>query len=276
VPELPEVETIARDLRPRLVGATLSGIRVHKSDVLRGVTRAAFRRALEGRSVASVGRRAKHLVILLDDGNRLVIQPRMTGSMTVERHDGTDPYAVIEADLSTGGRLRYRDVRRLGAVHLLTPEAWSRYTARIGPEPLERSFTPERLAEALAGGGGRLAVKKALMDQRRLAGVGNIYANEALWRARLDPSRSARTIGPAEVRRLHRALVAILRSAIRRRGTTVRDYRTGTGEAGGFQERLDVYGRAGQGCRRCGPRHRIALTHAIDQRATYFCPGCQH
>ncbi|HVO34018.1 MAG TPA: bifunctional DNA-formamidopyrimidine glycosylase/DNA-(apurinic or apyrimidinic site) lyase [Gemmatimonadales bacterium] len=274
MPELPEVETIARDVRPHLVGATLSRVRLFKSDVLRGIRPRAFLRSLEGRSVKAVTRRAKHLVILLGDGNRLIIQPRMTGSLTVERGLGSDPYAVIEADLSTGGRLRYRDVRRLGAVHLLGPDAWKRYTGRIGPEPLERSFTPARLAGALAGG--VLAVKKALMDQRRLAGVGNIYANEALWRARVDPSRSARTITPVEVRRLHQVLVAILRSAIRRRGTTVRDYRTGTGEAGEFQERLDVYGRAGQGCRRCGPRRRIALTHAIDGRATYFCPGCQH
>jgi formamidopyrimidine-DNA glycosylase len=274
VPELPEVETIARDVRPLLVGATLRRVQVFKSDVLRGVARPAFRRSLEGRAIEGVTRRAKHLVILLDDGSRLVIQPRMTGSLTVVRRGDTDPYAVIEADLSTGGRLRYRDVRRLGAVHLLSPAAWERYTARIGPEPLERSFTAARLADALSGGA--LAVKKALMDQRRLAGVGNIYANEALWRARLDPSRPARAIRPPEIRRLHSALVALLRSAIRRRGTTVRDYRTGTGEAGGFQERLDVYGRAGRGCRRCGPRHRIALTHAIDGRATYFCPGCQH
>jgi len=274
VPELPEVETIARDVRPFLVGATLTRVRLFKSDVLRGVGRAAFLRALEGRAVEAVDRRAKHLVILLDDGNRLIIQPRMTGSLTVERDEETDPYAVIEADLSTGGRLRYRDVRRLGAVHLLGVTAWERYTAKIGPEPLEKGFTPARLAAALAGGS--LAVKKAVMDQRRLAGVGNIYANEALWRAELDPSRPARSLTPAEIRRLHRAIVAILRTAIRRRGTTVRDYRTGTGEAGEFQERLDVYGRAGQGCRRCGPRRRIALTHAIDQRATYFCPGCQH
>jgi len=274
VPELPEVETIARDVRPSLVGATILRVRLFKSDVLRGISSPAFRRALQGRSVTSVTRRAKHLVILLDDGVRLVIQPRMTGSLTVTRRDDTDPYAVIEADLSRGGRLRYRDVRRLGAVHVLAPAAWKRYDARIGPEPLERAFTPARLAAALAGG--TLAVKKALMDQRRLAGVGNIYANEALWRARVDPSRLARTLAPAEVRRLHAALVTILRSAIRGRGTTVRDYRTGTGEAGGFQDRLDVYGRAGLGCRRCGPKHRIALTHAIDQRATYFCPGCQH
>ena len=273
MPELPEVETIARDVRPFLVGAILTRVRLFKSDVLRGVRRAAFLRALEGRGVASVDRRAKHLVILLSDGNRLIIQPRMTGSLTVERDGASDPYAVIEADLSTGGRLRYRDVRRLGAVHLLDRAAWERYTARIGPEPLEKGFTPARFAAALAGGS--LAVKKALMDQRRLAGVGNIYANEALWRAGIDPSRPARSITPAEIRRLHRAIIAILRSAIRHHGTTVRDYRTGTGAAGEFQERLDVYGRAGEGCRRCGPRRRIALTHAIDQRATYFCPGCQ-
>lgn len=273
MPELPEVETIARDVRPHLVGATLLKIQVRKTDILRGVSGAAFRRSLEGRRVESVSRRAKHLVILLDDGCRVVIQPRMTGSLVVANGSGADPYVVIEASLSTGRRLLYRDVRRLGAVHLLAPGAWKSYTARIGPEPLDPSFTPARLAEALAGGA--LAVKKALMDQRRLAGVGNIYANEALWRSRLDPSRQARSIGAGEIRRLHRALVTILARAIRSRGTTVRDYRTGTGEPGAFQARLDVYGRAGQGCRRCGARRRIALTHAIDGRATYFCPGCQ-
>jgi formamidopyrimidine-DNA glycosylase len=275
VPELPEVETIARDIRPLLEGVRVRSVRVLKPDVLRGVGRPAFERALAGRAVKSVGRRAKHLVVLLDDGRRLVIQPRMTGSVLVTRPARTrDPYAAIEARLSSGRLLTYRDVRRLGAVHLLTPEAWARYTGRIGPEPLEPAFTPGRLGEALAGG--RLAVKKALMDQRRLAGVGNIYANEALWRARVDPSRAARTITPDEARRLHRALRVLLRRAIRRRGTTVRDYRTGTGEAGAYQSRLEVYGRAGMPCRRCGPTHRIALTHAIDARATYFCPGCQH
>lgn len=275
MPELPEVETIARDVRPLLEGAAFRSARVLKPDVLRGVTRPAFERALRGRVVRTVRRRAKHLVIALDDGRRLVIQPRMTGSLLVtgggRRHD---PYAAIEATLSTGGLLTYRDVRRLGAVHLLTPKAWERYTARLGPEPLEPDFTVPRLAAALAGG--KLAVKKALMDQRRLAGVGNIYANEALWRARLDPSRAARTLTTAELRRLHRALRALLSGAIRRRGTTVRDYRTGTGEPGRFQSRLDVYGRAGEPCRRCGPSHRVTLTHAIDARATYFCPGCQH
>ncbi len=277
MPELPEVETIANDIRPGLVGSTLESVRVLRADVLRGVTARRFERALRGRRVAAVGRRAKHVVIELDDEHRVVIQPRMTGSLHVSAANGaSDRYVVIAADLSTGRRLVFRDVRRLGAVHLLTPAAWRRYTERLGPEPLERGFTAPRLLAALAGRGGRggrLAVKKALMDQRRIAGVGNIYANEALWSAGLDPSRPAGTITSAEARRLLRALVAVLRRSIRGRGTTVRDYRTGTGEAGTFQSRLKVYGRAGRPCRRCG--RRLVLTHAVDARATYFCPGCQ-
>lgn len=272
MPELPEVETIARDVRPFLVGAALQRVRVLKPDVLRGIGGRAFERALAGRRVTEVGRRAKHIVIVLDDGHRVVIQPRMTGSLLVLPGGApTDRYVAIDARISTGRRLAYRDVRRLGAVHLLTAAAWGRYTARIGPEPLERGFTAERLAARLAGG--RLAVKKALMDQRRLAGVGNIYANEALWGAGIDPSRAAASLTATEVRRLHRCVVTVLRRSIRRRGTTVRDYRTGTGEAGEFQSRLAVYGRAGRPCRRCG--RRIVLTHAVDARATYFCPGCQ-
>ncbi|OYV71941.1 MAG: DNA-formamidopyrimidine glycosylase [Gemmatimonadetes bacterium 21-71-4] len=272
MPELPEVETIARDLRPRLVGAAIVRFRVFKPEILRGIGGRALAHALAGRRIAAVFRRAKHLVIVLDDGRRLVIQPRMTGSLRVLKgKEAPDRYVALAARLSTGGLLAYRDVRRLGTVQLLTPSAWERYSARLGPEPLAPGFTAARLSAALAGG--RLAVKKALMDQRRLAGVGNIYANEALWDAGIDPSRPAGAVEAAAARRLHRALRAVLRRSIRGRGTTVRDYRTGTGEAGTFQSRLNVYGRARKPCRRCG--RRIVLTHAVDARATYFCPGCQ-
>ena len=271
MPELPEVETIARDLRPGLTGARFSDVRIHRPDVLRGASASALVRALRGRRVAEVGRRAKHLVILLDDGARLVIQPRMTGSLYITAKGGRDPYGVLDVGLGAGGRLVFRDVRRLGTVQLLRPERWATYSARIGPEPLEKGFTADTLGRALHSG--RLAVKKALMDQRRLAGVGNIYANEALWLARIDPSRPAHGLTRADVVRLHRAVVGVLRRAVAGRGTTVRDYRTGTGEPGTFQGRLAVYGRAGEPCLACG-RH-IALTHAIDARATYFCPWCQ-
>ena len=271
MPELPEVETIARDLRPGLTGARFSGVRVPRPDVLRGTTPPALVRALRGRRVAEVGRRAKHLVILLDDGARLVIHPRMTGSLYITTKKARDPYGVFDVGLGVRGRLVFRDVRRLGTVQLLRPSRWATYSARIGPEPLEKGFTADVLGRALLSG--RLAVKKALMDQRRLAGVGNIYANEALWLARIDPSRPAHGLTRAEVVRLHRAVVGVLRRAVAGRGTTVRDYRTGTGEPGTFQGRLAVYGRAGEPCLACG--HHLALTHAIDARATYFCAWCQ-
>ena len=275
MPELPEVETIARDIRPHLAGRRILRARVFKPDILRGIRRPAFERALAGRFVSSVGRRAKHLVILLDDDRRLVVQPRMTGSMTAAvRGEGREvrtPYACLTLDLDDGARVTYRDVRRLGAVYLLTPAQWKRYEAAIGPEPLDAAFTAERLAAIL--GRAKVAVKKAIMDQRRLAGVGNIYASEACWIARIDPSRSAHRLTADEVGRLHAAIVDVLGRAVAGRGTTVRDYRTGTGEPGTYQGRLAVYDRAGEPCLRCGTR--IALTHSLDGRSTYFCHRCQ-
>lgn len=272
MPELPEVETIARDLRAHLVGARILAARVIKPDILRRIGRTGFERGLAGRRIEAVGRRAKHLVVALEGGRRLVVQPRMTGAFLVDARAVRDPYTAFELRLDTGKRLRYRDVRRLGAVFLLTPRQWADYDRAIGPEPLAPDFTAEHFAEAL--GRGSLAVKKALMDQRRLAGVGNIYANEALWLAGIDPSRGVARLTRFELDRLHAAVLDVLARAIEGRGTTIRDYRTGTGEPGGFQGRLTVYGREREACLRCG--RRIVLTHALDARATYFCPGCQH
>lgn len=272
MPELPEVETITQDIRPYVEGRRIVRVKVLKPDILRRIPRSTFMRRLTGRRVRSVSRRAKHVVLTLDSGDRLVVQPGMTGSLSIANGTApTDPYVTIFFALDSGKRLLHRDVRRIGAVYLHAPAAWAAYDRALGPEPLDRAFTPERLALALANG--RLAVKKAVMDQRRLAGVGNIYANEALWLARIDPSRQAAALSLSEVRRLHGAIIRILRRAIEGRGTTVRDYRTGTGQAGTFQARLAVYGRAGRACPRCG--RRIVLTHVIDARATYFCPGCQ-
>jgi len=274
VPELPEVETIVRELRPRLRGRVIQAAHLTKSDVLRHIGPAALRRALEGRRIVSVTRRAKHVVIRLDSGRRLVIQPRMTGTLIAHRAEPAAEkrrYAVLTLRLDDGTHLVYRDVRRLGTVTVLDDRAWRAYTARAGPEPLSASFTSAVFGKRLAGS--RQAIKKAIMDQRRIAGIGNIYANEALFRARIDPSRRADRLTTTEIGRLYRAVRAVLGDAVASRGTTVRDYRTGTGQRGRFQRRLRVYGRGGAPCVRCG--RRLITTHAIDGRSTTFCVTCQ-
>jgi formamidopyrimidine-DNA glycosylase len=273
MPELPEVETIVRDIRPALLGRTLGRVSLSHDDILRGVSRRRLLRDLPGSTVQSVFRRAKHAV--LDFGERrLVVQPGMTGSLIVyDRPLEPDQarYAVLRARLDDGRELVYRDVRRIGKLLLLDSKSWRRYTGAIGPEPLDPDFTPERLGAAL--GKSRQAIKKVIMDQGHLAGVGNIYANEALFAAGIDPSKAARRLTPDDHRRLHREIQRILRAAIDSNGTTVRDYRTGTGEPGNFQLELLVYEREGEPCRRCGTR--LAGTHAIDGRITVFCHRCQ-
>ena len=274
MPELPEVETIVRELAPRLEGRRLLDPRLHKPDVLRQVTRARLLRTITRNRIARVSRRAKHVVFLFASGHRLVIQPRMTGTLMV--HDGRLPaarrrYAVLEARIEGGGKLVYSDVRRLGTIRLLDEAGWRSYTARIGPEPLTSDFDANLLRERLRGT--RQAVKKALMDQRRLAGVGNIYANEALFRAGIDPSRPANRLTTVQLQALCSGVRSVLRDAIAHQGTTFRDYRTGTGDEGGFQDLLQVYGRGGQPCVLCGAT--LVTTHAIDGRATTFCFRCQ-
>jgi formamidopyrimidine-DNA glycosylase len=297
VPELPEVETIVRDLAPLLAGRTLHHPQLHKSDVLRRVSRRRLLQTLDGNRLEQLTRRAKHLVFLLASGHRMVIQLRMTGSLLVHRRPlqaAERRYAVLEVELGgrsarggrsgrsgrsgrggrTGGdgeRLVFRDVRRLGTIHLLDERAWCAYTGRIGREPLDADFDLARFRTALDGT--TQAIKKVLMDQRRLAGVGNIYANEALFLAGVDPSRPANRLDDDATARLFDAVRGVLAAAVGARGTTVRDYRTGTGQSGGYQAALNVYDRAGEPCVRCGTQ--LATTHAIDGRQTTFCWRCQ-
>jgi formamidopyrimidine-DNA glycosylase len=274
VPELPEVETIVRDLEPQLRGRKLANPRLLKSDVLRKVSRQRLLRSLRGKRFVAVSRRAKHAVFLLDSGLRMVIQPRMTGVLTVYRRrlkQQDRRYAVLLINIGEGATFAYHDVRRLGTIWLLDERQWSAYTAGIGPEPLDVSFDLEQFATQI--GGSHQAIKKVLMDQRRIAGIGNIYANEALFRAKIDPSRPADSLTPAEMGRIHNEARAVLSEAIAASGTTFRDYRTGTGEAGSFQFLLQAYGRGGDPCVHCGTR--LTTTHAIDGRATTFCWRCQ-
>lgn len=274
MPELPEVETIVREVAPFLEGSRIAHAELKKTDVLREVSKQRLISTLRGNTIEQVYRRAKHVVFRLGSGHRMIIQPRMTGSVIVyDRKLRRDElkYAVLICTLSDGRKFVYRDVRRLGTIWLLDEAGWVTYTGRIGPEPLEDTFTPFVFADRLKGT--RTAVKKAIMDQRRLAGVGNIYANEALFDARLNPAKSTHKLSLEEFARLHAAIVDVLHRALASSGTTLRDYRTGTGEEGRFQFELRVYGRGGERCVSCG--RKLVMTHEIDKRQTTYCKKCQ-
>lgn len=272
MPELPETETLARDLDRVVRGLTIHDVRVTRSDVLRGTKPSALRRRLKGSRIQRVWRRAKSVVFDLSEGNRLVVQPRFTGGLLVRNtgQDLADPYTVLSFDLGSSV-LDYRDVRRLGTVTLLNEADFARFNGRLGIEPLDADFTSDRLSGFLRTS--KQAVKKLIMDQHRIAGVGNIYANEALWLARLDPSRAGRNVGGDAVAKLRDAVVKVLEAAVAARGTTFRDFRDAFGERGSYSGSLAVYGRPGAPCPRCATR--LVLTRAIDGRATVFCFRCQ-
>ena len=274
MPELPETETIARDLNDAIAGATIVSVRITRPDVLREVSRRTFAQRLKGATIERSWRRAKLVVTDLSTRDRLVVQPRFTGALIVETSD-TDPsllaYTTLRLGLDDGRALHYCDVRRLGTVALMNEQRFNEYTGALGYEPLDQTFTPSQLSGVLRGSS--QPVKKVLMDQRKIAGIGNIYANEALWLAGIDPSRAANTINGDEIVRLHREIISVLERSIAARGTSFRDYRDARGERGRFAEQLQAYGRGGQPCMRCGAT--LILTHAVDGRATVICARCQ-
>ncbi|MGZ8412132.1 MAG: bifunctional DNA-formamidopyrimidine glycosylase/DNA-(apurinic or apyrimidinic site) lyase [Gemmatirosa sp.] len=279
MPELPETETIARDLDAALPGATIAAVDVPRPSVLREVDAAALAARVRRARIARVWRRAKLIVVDLDGGDRLVVQPRFTGALLLEEAPG-DGSGLPERErgfvratfrLDDGRALHYRDIRALGTVALMAPARFDAYAGALGPEPLDPAFTGAALHAALRGS--RQPVKKVLMDQRRLVGVGNIYANEALFRARVAPARPAASLSPDESARVRDALVDVLSESIARRGTSFRDYVDARGGRGTFVERLAVYGRAGAPCTRCDAP--LSATHEVDGRQTVFCAECQ-
>ncbi len=273
MPELPEVETLVRQLQQRLVGRRLVGADLSHDNVLDGVTAETLLAELPGRRIVEITRRAKH-ALLGTDTNVLAVQPGMTGSLLVYERPLSSAeahYAVLRCPLDDGATLVYRDVRRIGTLRWLDHAAWDRFAERLGPEPLDPRFTAEIFVERVSRS--RAAVKKVIMDQRVVVGVGNIYANEALFSAGIDPSRAAADVPTEQLVVLHAAIQRILTAAIASEGTSFRDYVTSTGAPGGFQFELFVYGREGEPCRHCGTR--LVATHDIDARGTVFCWRCQ-
>ena len=267
MPELPEVETIRTQLAPRLEGRTLTRIEILDPRLTRPHDLFEVAEELEGARVDAVERRGKYLVFRLESGLALLVHLRMTGSFGFA--PTTHERAVVELD--DGSRLAYRDVRRFGTWLVLEQADVEPYlSTKNGVEPLGSRFTVVWLASRLAER--RAPLKSVLLDQRVVAGLGNIYADEALWRARLNPLRQSNTLESDEVARAHRAIRAALRAGIERQGSTLRDYSTPDGTEGSMQDEFRVYGRDGEPCSRC--RTAISKTR-VGGRGTWFCPRCQ-
>lgn len=271
MPELPEVETVVRGLAPMLVGRRIVHVEQRRAD-LRAPLPARFAARLQGRRVIDVGRRAKYILISLDDNNLLVVHLGMSGRLVL----ATAPRAVpgphdhVELRTDEGAVLCFSDPRRFGLMDIISAADLERNPrfADLGPEPLSPAFTPAALAAALAGR--RTAIKAALIDQRIVAGIGNIYACEALFRAGISPRRAAGTIKNARAERLVAAIKDVLEEAIAAGGSSARDYVQASGELGWFQHRWAVYDRAGKACPGCdceGTVRRIVQ----GGRSTFYC-----
>jgi formamidopyrimidine-DNA glycosylase len=273
VPELPEVETVRSTLAPALTGRRLDRVEILDTRLVRPFEPVAVADELEGERIAAVERRGKYLILRFESGRSLLIHLRMTGSLRLAPGGSLagDPYRRAVVSLDDGSDVAYRDVRRFGTWLLLEPDELEPYLAkRLGDEPFSPAFTARRLGVRLVGR--KAPIKAAILDQRTLAGMGNIYADEALWRARIHPQRPAGGLDQDEIRRLHRAVRRALEAGIARQGATLRDYSTPDGERGRMQHEFKVYGRGGEPCDRCGTPIEKAR---VAGRGTWYCPRCQ-
>ena len=266
MPELPEVETIRVALEPLLTGREIARAEIYDYRLTLPEPPEAVAQQLAGERIARVDRRGKYLLLRFESGRVLLVHLRMTGSLRAGRLDD-DPHRRALLTLDDGSFVAYRDLRRFGTWLLLdAPDVDPYLRTRLGADPFDRRFTLARLV------GRRAPVKAAILDQRAVAGLGNIYADEALWRARIHPLRPAGELDDEELKRLKRAVRQALRVGIARQGATLRDYSAPNGEAGSMQREFKVYGRTGEPCDRCGTP--IEKTR-VGGRGTWYCPSCQ-
>jgi formamidopyrimidine-DNA glycosylase len=274
MPELPEVETMVRDLAARVVGRTISAVEAPFTGTVRYPDFPEFVQRVAGRTITRVSRRGKYAIFALDSGDALIVHRGMTGSLLLRPTDAPlEPYVRLIFRLEDGTELRFDDARKFGKAFVMResgderPLPWQ----RMGPEPLSPDFTPDYLASALSR---RSApIKSLLLNQEIVAGLGNIYVDESLYRARIHPLRRAGTLGPDEINRLYEAIRQVLDAAVRSRGTTFNSYRDIEGREGQYQSTLSVFRKTAQPCPTCGtPLERIV----VGGRGTHFCPECQN
>ncbi len=271
MPELPEVETIRRDLEPLVVGRRVEAVEVEAATLplLAGVALEALQASLVGRTVAALGRHGKYLLFELDDGRTFVVHLGMTGRLLWRRSNVPEERFQRGRIVLKGGHdLRWCDVRKFGRWRLF--EKRSDLLDRLGPEPISGDFTLGLLRAALAGR--RAPVKAILLDQRKLAGLGNIYVDEALFEARIRPDTPAGDLSPQAVRRLHASTRSVLERGIENRGASFRDYVDAQGNEGRQQMYVQVFRRTGKPCYRCGALIQRTI---VGGRSTHFCPRCQ-
>ena len=288
MPELPEVETIRRDLESELIGLKLTRVDFIWPGSLKGMAPENFKKSVIGKEIVAVERRAKNLAIKLSDNNYLLMHMKMTGHLLIESankqlnptgswqaKDGplADPlnqFIRVVFWLNNGKIMAFSDLRKFGYIRLIGEEELSNIYAEYGPEPFSKAFSPDYLQTLFAKK--KQAIKKVLMDQANVAGIGNIYADEILWAAKINPETPANTLTSGQFDSIYKFTREILKKAIELRGTSSSDYRDTKGEKGRYEARLNAYRRTGLPCKRCQtPIERITL----GGRGTHFCPNCQ-
>jgi formamidopyrimidine-DNA glycosylase len=272
MPELPEVETVARSLRPYLEGNVIQDFEARWPKVVENATTRAFRAAIKGARIQAVERRAKYMILRTDRG-RVLIHLRMTGRLYPQRTKPASSEKHVSALflLKKGEYLVFHDTRKFGRVFYYPDEAsWEKFTTRFGPEPLERGFTPEWLVDSLKKR--KRIMKPLLLDQEFIAGLGNIYVDESLWMAGIHPLTRSDRVPRAKIVALHQAIKDVLRESIRANGTTFSDFKFLGGKKGGYTDSLKVFQRQGEVCPRC---ERKIEKMKVAQRGTHVCRKCQ-
>lgn len=267
MPELPEVETIKNGLVPHITGLQFTGVKIYDARPIQKLKVEEFCNRLIGKTVEKLDRRGKYMIFRLSGGDNMVVHLRMTGALLWEPcHE--EPFKRVEFSLSGDKRLVFSDIRRFGSVYLTHHP--DKIVGKLGVEPLSHEFTPFLLGELLQSR--RAPIKSVLLNQFLIAGIGNMYADEALYTAKIHPQRPASSLTRHEVTALHRAIKTVLKQGIQNKGASIRNYRCADGETGHAQEEFNVAHRGGKLCPRCNnPIQRIV----VGQRGTYYCPRCQ-
>ena len=271
MPELPEVETVRRSLANHIIGQRIAQVEVLSWRAIRPRTEAEFASGLLGRTIVAVDRRGKYLELTLDDGSWLLIHLRMTGQLLVtDKDQPLAKHTAVVFTFDSGKQLRFVDQRKFGLLeHIKDRSEAARGYQTLGVEPTSSEFTVDYLREVMARRTAK--VKGLLLNQSLIAGLGNIYADEALFHAGIHPQREGRSLTEKELEELHRAIVTVIEEGITHRGTTIRNYVDGSGKSGGYQERLQVYGKEGDPCPRCKTTRRVKVAG----RSSFHCPNCQ-